>query len=397
MFDSIAFKNPSAPGPLVDPGMIAECLIFYRRVKIIGNVGTLKVLLKAIPPLVVLELLREGKLEFYYLEDQIGVQSQQHHTKGTVHSLISFSSPQHTIDQVASKLFREAAKNTIYARKFARFIKPFGHNAFDQSSVFLDLSDITVTEQAVTKFIAITVPEYTNIDQIRFRIEGEQGAFSIDTNLDFEVLNECYHRRVPATHSSITPAYLVSILQGIQEELFFAATLNTEIASDAISTGIHTQRLDTAIQRRLRSEESISSFSNFVLDDSFAIRNAVNSGSVSFSDVLRVIEKGDKFRNWLDEQPPDADILRSFYRKIVEKTWAERLPTKTTRWGIFTGVGLAIDALGAGGIGTATGVVISAVDSFLLDHLLKGWKPHHYIEEHLRPLMSKKTKGPSSE
>src|ERR1039457_1164955 len=133
MFDSIAFKNPVVPGPLVDPGMIAECLIFYRRVKIIGNTGTLKELLKAIPPLVVLELLREGKLEFYYLEDQIGVQSQQHHTKGTVHSLISFSSPQHTIDQVASKLFREAAKDTIYARKFAGFIKPFGHQTFDQS------------------------------------------------------------------------------------------------------------------------------------------------------------------------------------------------------------------------------------------------------------------------
>jgi len=171
MFDSITFKNPVVAGPLVDPGMIAECLIFYRKVKIVGNTGTLKKLLKAIPPLVLLELLRNDKLEFHYLEDQIGVQSQQHQTKGTVHSLISFSSPQHTIDQEAPTLFREAAKGTIYARKFAGFIKPFRHNAFDQSSVFLDLSDSKVTEPAVKNYIAIMAPEYTNSNQIRFPIE----------------------------------------------------------------------------------------------------------------------------------------------------------------------------------------------------------------------------------
>jgi hypothetical protein len=34
-------------------------------------------------------------------------------------------------------------------------------------------------------------------------------------------------------------------------------------------------------------------------------------------------------------------------------------------------------------LGTAAGVAISAVDSFLVDKLVKGWKPHQFIESDL--------------
>jgi hypothetical protein len=31
----------------------------------------------------------------------------------------------------------------------------------------------------------------------------------VDTNINFEELNRAYHQRVPATHSSLSPAYLM--------------------------------------------------------------------------------------------------------------------------------------------------------------------------------------------
>jgi len=58
---------------------------------------------------------------------------------------------------------------------------------------------------------------------------------------------------------------------------------------------------------------------------------------------------------------------------------------------LFTGAGIGIDALGAGGIGTSIGVALSAADQFLLDRLIKGWKPNQFIEDELRGFVSRKS------
>jgi hypothetical protein len=49
-----------------------------------------------------------------------------------------------------------------------------------------------------------------------------------------------------------------------------------------------------------------------------------------------------------------------------------------------------MDALGAGGLGTVAGLTISACDQFLLDKLLKGWKPNQFIDEKLKDFLAVK-------
>jgi hypothetical protein len=75
-------------------------------------------------------------------------------------------------------------------------------------------------------------------------------------------------------------------------------------------------------------------------------------------------------------------------------SWVERLPIKTTRWGIFTGAGLAIDALGAGGLGMVTGVALSAFDTFELDKLISGWRPYHFVENDLKDISESTNRKP---
>ena len=48
MFESIVFKNSYTHDQNIDIGALAESLIFYGKVKIVGNQGTLKFLLKKI-------------------------------------------------------------------------------------------------------------------------------------------------------------------------------------------------------------------------------------------------------------------------------------------------------------------------------------------------------------
>ena len=160
-----------------------------------------------------------------------------------------------------------------------------------------------------SNLVRIAAPEYKSVDALRFRIEQQNEGFYVDTNIDFNRLNESYHKVVPAAHSTVTEAYILALLQGAYEATYFAGTLNSEVAVAPIERVVQAKAVEAIVRRHKQSESQIESF-----------------------------------------------------------------------------LGLAVDALGAGGLGTAANVALSAVDSFLADKLIKGWKPHQFVEGDLKSL-----------
>lgn len=393
MFESIIYKNTIGPGPLIDIGAVAEGLIFYGRVAIVGNSATLKDILKQVPPYILLSLLRDRRVEFYYLADQTGVATMPTSDGRSLHDLVCVSSPDHTIEKVGTQSFKDAAGNTGQARvgasQFTRLLRPLDHAGFEQRVVLEALSDNISTEASVESLIRIAAPDYKLSEALRFKIERQNQGFYVDTNIDFTKLNESYHKVVPVAHSSITEAYVLTLLQSAYESTYFAGTLNSEIAVAPIEQVIQAKAVEAIVRRHTQSKTQIESFVDLTLADSHAIREAVNSGTVSFTSVVKLLDSADKFRHWLSEQPADVALLRAYYQETIKDSWAEKLPTKSARWSVFTGLGLAVDALGAGGLGTAAGVAISAVDAFLIEKLIKGWKPHQFVEGELKPIFDK--------
>lgn len=390
MFDSITFKNTVGPGPLLDIGAIAEALLFYGRVSIVGNSGTLKALLSGIPPFVVLGLLKDKRLEFHYLGDQVGVSSTPTNTGRTLYDLVRFSSPQHTIEKVGSEVFRTAAGNTGQARvgssQFTQLLHPMSHEGFDQRAVLASLTDHRATERSVSALLSLAAPGYTTGEPLRFRIEQQNQGFFVDTNLDFDELDAIYRKTVPAEHSTLSEAYLLALMQGAYEATYYAATLDSEIAVAPLERMVQSAAVEAVVRRRAKSEGEISSFVDLTMSDARTIREAVNSGKVSFAQVVKLLDAADKFRHWLHRQPVDSELVRTYYQAVVKDSWADKLPGKSVRWAVFTGLGLAADTFGTAPWGTLGGVAISAVDSFLCEKLISGWKPHQFVEGELKAL-----------
>lgn len=395
MFKAIIYKNTIGSGPLIDIGALAEGLLFYERVAIVGNSGTIKDLLSRIPPFVLLSLLRDGRLEFHYLSDQIGVSTTPLSDGRSIHSLISISSPDHTIEKVGPKAFKDAAGGTSQARvgasQFSQFLRPIDHSTFDQASVLQAISDNRAAQLSVFSLVREIVPAFNLPDQAYFKIELENSGFYIDTSLDFVALNRLYHQAVSPAHSSLTEAYFLALIQGAYEATYFAAKLDAEVAVHPIERVVQAKAVEGVALRHSNSQAQIDSFTDLTLSCSHAIREAVNSGTVPFSSVVKLLDSADKFRHWLHEQSPDSNLLRAYYQETVKESWVEKLPAKSTRWSIFTGIGIGLDALGAGGFGTAAGTALSAVDAFILDKIVKGWKPHQFVEMDLKALFSEET------
>ena len=396
MFDAIIYKNAIGHGPLIDIGALAEGLLFYGRVAIVGNTGTVKYLLNRIPPFVLLSLLRDGRLEFHYLADQIGVSTTSLKNGRALHSLVQLSSPDHSIEKVGPQSFKDAAGGTSQAKlgasQFTRLLKPLDHTTFDQESILLAISDNSATELSISSLVQEFVPAFPRSENIYFKIERENQGFYVDTNIDFGALNKLYHQVVPPSHSSLSEAFFLALIQGAYEATFFAAKLDSEVAVHPIERLVQARAIEAVVRRHTNSNFQIQSFTDLTLSKCHAIREAINSGVVPFSSVVRLLDSADKFRHWLHQQPVDTNIVRAYYQETVKESWVEKLPAKSTRWSIFTGIGLGLDALGAGGFGTAAGVAASAVDSFLLDKLIKGWKPHQFVEKDLKSMFDGKQK-----
>ena len=122
------------------------------------------------------------------------------------------------------------------------------------------------------------------------------------------------------------------------------------------------------------------------------IAETINSGERSFKDLLPVLDEASKWREWLKGKPNDASLVKEYYQAIVKQTWADKLPTRVTRWCVFAGLGAGVDLLGAGGLGTVVGVALSAFDATIVGKILSGWKPHHFVEGSLRSFVASKAK-----
>jgi hypothetical protein len=339
MFESIVYKNAPGSGPLIDIGALAEGLIFCGRIVVVGSTATLKDLLARVPPFVLLSLMQEGRIEVRYLRDQTGVSTTQMTNGRPLHDLMRFSSPDHTIEKVGPQAFKAAAGSTDQARlgasKFTRLLCPFDHADFDQVAVLQTLSDAMSTEASVRALIRVAAPEYKVPEDLRFRIERQSQDFYVDTNVDFVSLNESYHRVVPAVHSSMNEAYVLAVLQDAYEATYFAATLDSEIAVAPIERVVQAQAVEAIVRRRTHSEAQVNSFVELTLADARAIREAVNSGAVPFASIVKLLDSADKFRDWLRKQPAEVNLLRAYYQETIKDSWAERLPAKSARWGIF--------------------------------------------------------------
>lgn len=398
MFDAITYKNKTSfnPGPLIDIGALAEGLLFYKRVAIVANAATVRSILETIPPYILLSLLCDGRIEFYYLADQIAVSTTPMSNGRSLHGLLTWSYPDHALEKFIPKAFKEAAGNTSQAKfganQFLKHVRSLDHSEFNHESVLEAFSDNGTTESTVKSLIQKVVPNFNFQNALRFRIERDIRGFYVDSNIDFENLNKCYHENVSHENTSLEVATILAHLQGTFETTYYAALLNTEIAVNPIERALQSTALESLVRRYTHSISQIESFADLVLANGHGIREAINSGSVPFSSVVELLDSADKFRHWLHNQPADANLVRSYYQETIKDSWVEKLPAKSIRWGIFTGSGLIIDAFGMGGFGTAAGVAVSAIDAFLVDKLLKKWKPHQFVEGDFKLLFNSEQK-----
>jgi|SRR5579859_469575 len=140
-----------------------------------------------------------------------------------------------------------------------------------------------------------------------------------------------------------------------------------------------TSRIDLSLQRGLKSAERISEFEEFTMQRGGVLGEAYASGLVSFERALGIIDDAQRFRTWVNDLPPSADLIREYHEAATKGTILETLAGRAVRFALITGGGVLV-GLASAEAGVAASMGLGAFDTFVVDRIARGWRPNAFIE-----------------
>lgn len=342
-------------------------------------------LLRVCGPDEVVELVTSGRLELTYLPSSLGVLTDNTGSAAELHRPAVFSVPQAwDLQHALPGAFKEVLGKPGRARRMAAKVEPHVQQyVFDDALANAAMADFLRAEYlsaAATIALRELAPTYVQLQDLRFEATQRGERLVIDTNVDFAEAARAHHRVFPREVSGLSPALILGQVFNALGELHLAALYTSELATDPASDALIRHRCAAVVVRRDARAASIEAFQELVLRDGRALRDAVNSGARSFAEVLAFLEKADQFRDWLESQEPTADLVGEYMRSVTESTWVEGLPAKAVRWAVATGLGMAL----AGPGGAVAGGALGLFDTFVLERLVRGWRPNQFIDDEMR-------------
>ena len=385
MFRSICIIPNSRTFPM-DIGFIAEALLYYERVNLIVTPDSILALLENCEFSDLKDLVDNGSLKLYMRNNHFGTVSRTQPNGKVTYDLANYIFSNIPMEKIVFQaIYKYTNKRRGYSNrltnKFLEIIEPIEYENDLREKVFEDLDDFDYVKTAIQIIIKSYNPNFpANKSLLDYRKEmGHDGWLNFTTNINFENLNKVLPKGIKLDES-----HIINEIQNARADLHFSANLNSELATSAIQEHLVSMKFSNIFSKSEKSREELMNFNKFILNDSFAIREAINSKEKSFNDFLSILHKASKYKDWLSNVEEDKNLIKEYHEAVTQDTWIEKLPAKTVRWSIFTGLGILIDSIGGGSLGTLMGLGLSAGDAFLLDNILKGWKPNIFIKNELK-------------
>lgn len=401
MFQKITIKDNSLGEQKLDIGSLAEALLFYKEVHLLSDKNTFPELLKFCGIENVIKLIKEERLQLSVRENIIGSMMFpiDKDEKYNVDVFSSDSVTQRTIIyQGLQEILRNSTKSIKYTDIFLELTNP---HRYDKSVVDEIRTDFENTEYLKKGFITCLgeyLPDYTiNIDGLVVELIkdssfGPFDAYTLNTNLNFDELNAEFKKLNPNIGYSISPGSIILNIAEARGDIHLSSNLDSELMTRGIYSRLIQLKMEDIYKTYFLKQENIGVFQDFYLEDFKPVGNTIKEGHKSFSEFIEVLVKADKFKDWLSKVDEDRGVIKEYYSTISKETWIDKLPSKWARFAIFEGAAMLLDAVATGGIATIAATALGAADTFLLDKVVKGWKPNHFVDKEMKEFLEKKEK-----
>jgi hypothetical protein len=394
MFEKIVLRR-SEKGPALSAGELAEALLFYQNVHLVLDYASLNGLIEQIGMPRLLTLLASPNVSAVYCEETLGTRTDRI-GPNEYHSFVAFT---FTGSQEVGQLSRKKRIEYILARKGyeKRTARKFTERFRDLvpirklsgdyylpggviSAAANDILDQNFVHEAVSHVLSHTVGAPQLLGDFRFEILPAPTGFKIATDLNFEGINEARKLFDPRI-GDISPAHIVNEILMARADTALASHYGGEFYTSHLSSQIVRLRYRELLKRTGIGAEELRQLKEIIVADSPSIREAIDRGERTFDEFLSLLEKSQRFREWIKGVHPDEKVVRAYFNDVTAEGWISKLPSKSIRYVLGSIVGL---------FQPVAGLVLSAADSLLLEKILGGWRPSHFVEGRLKPFLKAK-------
>lgn len=396
MFENLlARKTDRATGHL-DVGSLAEALLFYQNVHLVLGARTLATLLREIKAETFINLLKSRRLSASLQRDDFAVLT---NTKNGV-PLHTFTGIQLTKTATGTKRL----DNTSYFEDQLRRLMGADTPSRRLQKQILELVPVRrINERAqggtpiskliygeierqpdltpmVTTIIQEIAPRFSFPKNFYFRMIQLDEGFFCDTNLQIKEVEG----HLVFQHPNFSVTDLLAICLDSRADIQLACDKGAELLSSDLTYRLANHLLVPVLQKTTTNMHDLEIFQQTYLSSTHAIAESINSGERTFDEFLSLLDRASKFRKFLKSAHPDKTLMENYYDAAISDTWAERLPTKAWRFAFFGGASL-VSSIALGPVaGAVASLGLTAADDGIMDRILKGWRPHHFVNRHLK-------------
>jgi len=384
MFERICIPPMEPEGTRFDLGIVAESLLFYSETFLIVAGNNLSGLVRQLGPDLLLRLMDEHQLKVRFIDHQLGAITGNKGTPFERYDVGLIHAEKHSLESAAQNTFVEvtgkSGRGRRLAARFCRSVEKINYAEAITNKITEDMTRGIFLEEFIKRRLVSlgAARSVKEMHAFKYRFELDPGRGFV-LHADREIKNLINHVSELSDPASILAQYGTTVAN-----MSLWAQISSEVAVCPGQADVISARLEPMLKEYSRQQKEVAAYQEFVLDDSKAIREAINSGARSFDELVVVLERASKFKEWLTDLSEDTNLIKQYYKDVTSDPWIDKLPNKSARWALFTGAGVGLDVAGAGGVGTAAGVALSALDTFFLDRLMRGWKPHKFVEGTLR-------------
>lgn len=392
MFEHIILRRAQDGFP-ISAGQIAEALLYYQKVHLFIDRGTLFKLVEQIGTDRILSLLRRSELSAAYCEEVLGTRTESFGVT-KYHNYVAMTLAGHEdgtqlktpLERLQYELERKGVQKQVathFSKAFLDLVpvRKFSGNHFIQGGIAAaanqDFQDQEYLTQAIRRAIAVTPGGYETGENLKLELISTEKGIVVFTDIDFDLINQKRSQAIPPLEP-ITIAHLLSNLLDARADLALASFYGGDFITSAAISSIIQVRYEELLRRSNLNIKSRQQFTEVVLPDSPSLAEVIDSGERTFDEFFKLLDQSARFKDWLKSANPDEDLVRTYMRDISSDSWIQRLPAKSLRY-VLT---LGLDATNPV-IGLASGFI----DNFLVEKLLSGWRPNHFISGKLSPFI----------
>lgn len=393
MFDHIVLRRAET-GEAISAGQIAEALLYYQHVHLIIDRGTLGSLAQKIGTEEILRLLQRPEISAVYTEEVLATHTESvgsfkihrydaltvtgNESAGTFKNIqerVQYALETANIDKEKSRKFSKLFIDKVPVRKFSGdYYLKGGISAAAKR----DLLDSHYVLPAVRQLLQALPGGYDPGPSLKFDVIDTDLGFHVFHSIDLEAIN-LRRRALRPPLEEITAAGILTQLQDARGDIALASFYGGDFITSRTASSVIQMRYEQLLYRAALNSSAQRQFVEVVLPDTPSLAEIIDNGERTLDDFFVLLDKAGRFKHWLKSVNPDEGLIRTYMRDVSAEGWIQKLPAKTARY-IMT---LALDAT------TPTvGLISGFVDNFLVEKLLGGWRPNHFISGRLGPFVN---------